>query len=86
MANKQKSVNSKPKQTAASVMAAHRYAKKLAKQEFGPCTITRAVTQKYKSLSRADVLSIASELDINQHTASRQYQEVRSGKTRVVGV
>lgn len=71
---------------APAVIAAKRYAKQLAKKEFGPCTITRAVTQKFRSLTRADVLGIADELNINHFTASRQYQEVRSGKTRVTGV
>lgn len=56
-------------------------------QEFGPVTVISAVTLKHGALKRRDVLQIAALLGINQGTASRQYQEVRSGKvTKIEGI
>lgn len=63
--------------------AALTYARKLAKQGYGNCTIIRGVTQRFSRMPRKDVLSIAKTLHINPGTASRQFQEVRSGQTRV---
>ena len=53
-------------------------------REFGPCTVVRAVAQKFPKLRRRDVMSIATKLGINKYTASRQFQEVRSGEIEVV--
>lgn len=51
-------------------------AKRLDK-EYGPVTVLRAVTQRYASLERRDVLEVARALRYNEGTASRQFQEVR---------
>lgn len=62
--------------------AAEAFGKKVA-AEYGPVTTVRAVTQKFPTLQRADVLAIASKLKINQFTASGQYQAARSGKVKI---
>ncbi len=74
------------KQDSTTITKATSYAKQLHKEGYGSCTIVRAVTQKYPSLARRDVLRIAASLDINLGTASRQFQEVRSGLTVVTGL
>lgn len=70
-----------PNKTQAAALA---HARKLSK-EYGPCTVVREVAQKYKSLSRGEVLEIAAALKINKGTASRQFQEIRSGNIKVEG-
>ena len=60
------------------------YATKLLNKDFGPVSVVRAVTQNHPRLRRRDVLQIATALDINHFTASRQFQEIRSGTTQVV--
>jgi hypothetical protein len=52
-------------------------------REYGPCDTIRAVAQRYKSLKRGDVLSIADSLKINRHTANTQFQRVRSGEIEI---
>lgn len=66
-----------------TIQAAERYARQLTRKEFGPCTVVRAVTQRYSKLRRRDVLGIAEKLDINEYTASRQFQEVRHNGVRI---
>lgn len=81
MATKTKST--KTTSTSGVSTAALAYARKLAKDGYGNCTIIRGVTQRFSKMPRKDVLSIAKALRINPGTASRQFQEVRSGAVEV---
>lgn len=70
---------SEPKATKsdAEIAAAVAFAKKM--EDKGPCSVVRAVADKYKTFERADVLAVADALKINKYTASRQFQVARSG-------
>lgn len=63
--------------------AALAYARQLVKDEYGSCTVIRALTQHHPKLTRHEVLAIAAELGLNRFTASRQYHLVRSGAVTV---
>lgn len=60
-------------------------ARKLAKS-YGNCTVVREVTQRYSTLERKDVLAICAKVGISKFTAQRQFQEVRSGNIRILGI
>jgi hypothetical protein len=62
--------------------AALAHARKL-HASYGPVTVIREITQKYKVLQRRDVLAIAKAVGLNQGTAARQFQEVRSGNISI---
>lgn len=66
------------KSHAAVVTSAAAFAKKVNRQ-YGACDTVRAVTQRFPSLTRGEMLTIAKAVGINKHTASTQYQRVRSG-------
>jgi len=70
---------------ASTIKAADAYARKI-NREYGPCTVVRAVAQRYPSLRRRDVLGIAGALKINPGTAARQFFLSRSGQIEVTGV
>lgn len=63
--------------------AALKYGRELVKQNYGDCTVVRAITQRHAKMPRKDILAVAKILGFNAGTASRQYQEVRSGKTSI---
>jgi len=63
--------------------AALAYARQLVKDEYGACTVIRALTQHHPKLTRHEVLAIAAELGLNRFTTSRQYHLVRSGAVTV---
>lgn len=65
------------------IKRAKSYAGKVARKDFGPCTVVRAVTQKYPSLRRRDVLAIAEALKIDQGTARQQFFLTRSGNIAI---
>jgi len=44
------------------------------------CNALRYVTAHYTTLTRTDMLNIASETGINAHTASTQFYKTRTGK------
>lgn len=67
---------------AKTVKAAKTYATKI-NAEYGACTVVRAVTQRYASLRRCDVLAIADALKINKGTAARQFFLTRSGQIQI---
>lgn len=82
MKTKQNTRAAKAAPNAKTVRVARTYAAKVNK-EFGPCTVVRAVAQKYPSLRRRDVLSVTTELGINEKTAARQFFLTRSGAVRI---
>jgi hypothetical protein len=58
--------------------AALEYGKKQLK-EGGPVQAIRAITNKFKTFERRDVMAVAEKLDINKFTASRQFHVARAG-------
>lgn len=80
---------SKPATTAADYdppavhPAALKFAKSLVKKDYGPVTVVRATAQRFPTLKRRAVLAIAETLGFNLGTASRQFQEIRSGNVKI---
>lgn len=53
---------------------------KTAKREFGVVGAVRGIAGRYPTLTRQDMLTVAKKARVNLNTASRQFNEVRTGR------